>query len=74
MTAGHGKSSEKAWGGRFSTSPDARSEAFTASIGFDVRLVRQDIRGSIAHVRMLGRQEIIPAEDAAAIEEGLWRV
>lgn len=74
MTSGSGKASEKAWGGRFSVSPDARSEAFTASIGFDVRLVREDIRGSVAHVRMLGRQDIIPPADAKTIEDGLWQV
>ena len=37
------------------------------------RCGQQDIRGSIAHVRMLARQGIIPAEDAAAIEDGLLR-
>jgi argininosuccinate lyase len=64
----------KAWGGRFADVPDARLEAFNASVGFDIRLVREDIRGSIAHVRMLGAREIIPAEDAAAIEGGLWTI
>jgi argininosuccinate lyase len=74
MATAAGKSSEKAWGGRFSVSPDERSEAFTASIGFDVRMVKQDIRGSVAHARMLARQGIIPADDAAKIEEGLWLI
>ena len=64
----------KAWGGRFAATPDARLEAFNASVGFDVRLVREDIRGSVAHVRMLGRQGIVAVEEAAAIEDGLWRV
>ncbi len=64
----------KAWGARFASSPDERLEAFNASIGFDARLLREDIRGSVAHVRMLGRQGIVPTEDAAAIEDGLWRV
>jgi argininosuccinate lyase len=64
----------KLWGGRFAETPDARLEAFNASVGFDVRMAREDIRGSIAHVRMLGRQGIIPTEDAAAIEAGLWRL
>jgi argininosuccinate lyase len=63
-----------AWGGRFSEVPDARLAAFNASVAFDIRLVREDIRGSIAHVRMLGAREIIPAEDATAIEDGLWRI
>jgi argininosuccinate lyase len=64
----------KAWGGRFAESPDARLEAFNASVGFDVRMVREDIRGSIAHVRMLGRQGIVPVDDADAIERALWQV
>nr|MBA3416075.1 argininosuccinate lyase [Chloroflexia bacterium] len=65
---------KKAWGGRFAAGPDARLEAFNASIGFDVRLVREDIRGSIAHARMLGNQGIVAPEEAATLEEGLWRV
>jgi argininosuccinate lyase len=64
----------KAWSGRFAESPDARLERFNASVEFDIRLVREDIRASIAHVRGLGRQGIIPPEDARAIEDGLWRV
>jgi argininosuccinate lyase len=64
----------KAWGGRFASTPDARLEAFNASVMFDVRMVREDIRGSVAHVRMLGQQGIIPTADAEAIEAGLWRV
>lgn len=63
-----------AWGGRFATAPDARLAAFNASIGFDVGFVREDIRGSIAHVRMLGRQQIISSEEAATIERGLWQI
>jgi argininosuccinate lyase len=39
-----------------------------------VRLVREDIRGSIAHARMLGRQGIVGVEDAATLERGLWQV
>ncbi len=64
----------KIWGGRFSTSPDARLEAFNASIAFDVRLVREDIRGSIAHVGMLGRQHIVETAEALTIEDALWTV
>ena len=66
--------SAKAWGGRFADVPDARLEAFNASVGFDIRVVREDIRGSIAHVRMLGSQGIVPAEDARTIESGLWQI
>jgi argininosuccinate lyase len=64
----------KAWGGRFAEAPDRRLEAFNASVAFDVRMVREDIRGSIAHARMLGKQGIIAAEEAAELERGLWRV
>jgi len=64
----------KRWAGRFSESPDARLEEFNASVTFDITLVREDIRGSIAHVRMLGRQGIIGADEAKTIEDGLWRV
>lgn len=66
--------SRKAWGGRFSENPDVRLEAFNASVGFDVRMVREDIRGSIAHARMLGKQGIIAADDAEAIIENLWKI
>ena len=62
------------WSGRFSASPDVRSLAFTGSIGFDVRFLYEDLRGSIAHVRMLGRQQIIAAAEAAEIERGLWLI
>jgi argininosuccinate lyase len=64
----------KAWSGRFAASPDARLEALNASVTFDIRFVREDIRGSIAHVRMLGRQGIVPLEEAKQIEDGLWRI
>ncbi len=64
----------KAWAGRFAQSSDARLEAFNASVGFDIRLAREDVRGSIAHVRGLGRQGIVAPEEARAIEDGLWQV
>lgn len=66
--------SRKAWGGRFSENPDVRLEAFNASVGFDVRMVREDIRSSIAHARMLGKQGIIAAADADVIIENLWKI
>ncbi|MDQ3044009.1 MAG: argininosuccinate lyase [Chloroflexota bacterium] len=74
MTDGHKPPPTNAWSGRFSAAPDALLEAFNASVEFDIRLVREDIRGSIAHARMLGRQGIIPPADAADVEAGLWRV
>lgn len=65
---------KKPWSGRFSSAPDVRSLAFTASIGFDQRFIFEDIRGSIAHVRMLGRQSVVSANEAAEIERGLWLI
>jgi argininosuccinate lyase len=47
---------------------------FNASVAFDRRFYAQDIRGSIAHVRMLGRQGIIAAKEARTIEDGLLEV
>jgi argininosuccinate lyase len=64
-------SKDKLWGGRFTQPTDKFVEEFTASIDFDKRLYHQDIRGSIAHARMLGKQGIIPMEDVLAIEKGL---
>jgi len=62
------------WGGRFAEGPSAVMREINASIPFDKRLWRQDLRGSQAHVAMLGKQGIIPVEDAASISEGLDKV
>ncbi|WP_167956221.1 argininosuccinate lyase [Sphingomonas jejuensis] len=62
------------WGGRFAGGPAAVMREINASIGFDKRMWRQDVAGSIAHVDMLGRQGIVPSTDAAAIRDGLGRV
>jgi len=62
------------WGGRFAEGPAAIMREINASIPFDKRLWKQDIAGSIAHVRMLGQQGIVSAEDAAAIEAGLRQI
>ena len=59
------------WGGRFTKQTDEAVKAFNDSIGFDKRLYRQDIQGSMVHARMLGRQGILTAEDCQAIEKGL---
>ncbi len=67
-------SKDKLWGGRFTQPTDAFVEEFTASIQFDKRLYHQDIRGSIAHARMLGKQGIIPQADVEAIVEGLQQI
>ena len=59
------------WGGRFTKQTDEAVKAFNDSIGFDKRLYREDIRGSIAHAQMLGAQGIISADESARIIEGL---
>jgi argininosuccinate lyase len=59
---------------RFSEPQDPLFRALNTSIGFDYRLAPFDIEQSLAHARMLARQEIISAEDLAAIEEGLAAV
>ena len=58
---------EKLWGGRFQKATDKKVDDFNSSIRFDKRMYRQDIRGSIAHARMLGKQNIIPKDDADKI-------
>lgn len=63
--------SNKMWGGRFSTGPDAIMEEINASIGFDQRLYAQDIAGSKAHAAMLAAQGIVAAEDVQKIRDGL---
>ena len=57
----------KLWGGRFQQSPDKKVDAFNSSIRFDKRMYKQDIKGSVAHATMLGRQNIIPKEDSDKI-------
>jgi argininosuccinate lyase len=62
------------WGGRFAEGPSAVMREINASIPFDKRLWRQDVRGSKAHVAMLGKQGIVSAADAAVISAGLDQV
>lgn len=64
----------KPWGGRFQQAMDPTVERFSASIHFDRALARYDVRGSIAHARMLGAQGIIPEGDVAALVSGLEAV
>ncbi len=64
-------SANRQWGSRFSRGPAAVMREINASIGFDRRLWRQDIRGSLAHAAMLARVGIIDAQDERAISEGL---
>jgi argininosuccinate lyase len=63
--------SNKMWGGRFTSGPDAIMEEINASIDFDRHLYRQDIAASKAHADMLAKQGIIAADDAKKIAHGL---
>lgn len=60
--------------GVFDTGSDKRLEAFGESISFDHRLYRHDIRGSIAHARMLSQQGLISAEEFSQIEQSLKEI
>ena len=61
----------KLWGGRFAKETDQLTDHFNSSISFDQRLYKQDIIGSIAHVAMLGAQNIISMAESDAIINGL---
>jgi argininosuccinate lyase len=63
--------SNRMWGGRFATGPDAIMEEINASIGFDQRLYKQDIAGSIAHATMLAEVGILTQADRDTIIAGL---
>ena len=65
---------EKPWSGRFNLPTDKFVEKFNASIYFDKRLYKFDIKGSIAHAAMLSRQGIIAESEARAIAAGLEQV
>lgn len=62
---------QKLWGGRFTKKAESWVDTFGASIGFDQQLVFEDIEGSKAHVKMLGKCNILPPEDVEKILEGL---
>ena len=62
------------WHGRFSEAPADSLMAYTASIGFDVRLWRDDLAGSIAHAQMLGACGVLPVVDSEAIVVALQQV
>ena len=59
------------WGGRFTKETEQLVYQFNASISFDKRFFRQDIKGSIAHVTMLEKQKILTAREKEQIIEGL---
>jgi argininosuccinate lyase len=64
----------KTWSGRFSEPVAELVKRYTASVFFDRRMAAQDIRGSLAHARMLARQGIISDADLADIERGMAQI
>ncbi len=64
----------QAWSALFSEPMSELVQRFTASVGFDRRLWRADIDGSLAHARMLGKQGVVSADDVAAIERGMAQI
>ncbi len=65
---------DKPWGGRFEGATEKAVEEFTSSLHFDRRLYHQDIRGSMAHARMLAKQGILSVAEAEAIIQGLAEI
>ena len=53
------------WHGRFAEGPSDALLAFTTSLAFDRRLALDDLTGSRAHVRMLGRVQLLSADEVA---------
>lgn len=64
----------KLWNGRFSKASTSSADEFNASITFDQRLYKEDITGSIAHAKMLGKQGIITLEESALIIKTLEEI
>ena len=59
------------WGGRFSSKSNDLMDAINVSIDFDKRLAFEDLRGSRAHVKMLGKADIISQDEVEKILGGL---
>lgn len=64
----------KLWGTRFTKETDREVEAFTSSISFDKKLYKYDLRGSMAHAKMLSKCSLISAEEAYKIIKGLEEI
>ncbi len=62
------------WGGRFTKETDQLVYNFNASIGFDQKFYKEDITGSMAHVKMLAKQGILTEEEGKEIEAGLQQI
>lgn len=64
----------KLWDGRFTKPTDSMTDHFNSSLSFDYRMYQQDIAGSIAHVKMLGKQGIITPQESEQIQQGLEKL
>ncbi len=64
----------KLWSGRFSKKGSRLLDLFNASLPFDRKLYKEDIKGSIAHARMLAKQNILTEDEAKKIEKGLREI
>ena len=64
----------KMWAGRTDGQTDRLADDFNSSIGFDCRMYRQDITGSMAHAAMLGATGILPKADADTLIDGLQSI
>ena len=62
------------WGGRFTKETDQLVYNFNASITFDQKFYREDIEGSIAHVKMLGKQGILTEQERDDIVRTLQEI
>lgn len=67
-------STNKMWGGRFKFGPSEIMKKINASIGFDKKLYKQDIKASIVHASMLAKQNIIEQEEFEQIKNGLLEI
>ena len=67
-------SSTYTWAGRFTEPMSELVKRYTASVAFDKRMWRQDIRGSLAHAKMLAKQSIISTVDYADIQRGMAQI
>ncbi|MEK7885261.1 argininosuccinate lyase [Methyloversatilis sp. NSM2] len=74
MSASSQSEPTKAWSGRFSEPVSDLVKRYTASVFFDQRMWRQDIRGSLAHAAMLAKQGIIAQADLEAIRSGMAQI
>ena len=65
---------KKLWQARFEASSAEILNEFNSSLNFDIRLYKEDIQASIAHAKMLAKQQIITKTDFQAIEKGLLEI